>query len=69
MDDAAFRDTFRGTAMSRAKRAGLARNAALVLGNRGEVAAAPALREALTDPDVGVRKAAVWALARLHHWP
>ena len=44
MDDAAFRARFRGSAMSRAKRAGLARNAALLLGNRGDRAAAPALQ-------------------------
>jgi epoxyqueuosine reductase len=65
MDEAAFRARFRGSAMSRAKRAGLARNAALVLGNRGDRAAEPALRRALDDPDSGVRSAAAWALARL----
>jgi epoxyqueuosine reductase len=65
LDDAAFRARFRGTAISRAKRAGLARNAALMLGNRGERAAAPALRRALADPDEGVRRAAAWALDRL----
>ena len=64
MDDAAFRARFRGSAMSRAKRAGLARNAALLLGNRGDRAAAPALRRALSDPDEGVRRAAAWALSR-----
>jgi epoxyqueuosine reductase len=65
MDEAAFRARFRGSAMSRAKRAGLARNAALLLGNRGDRAAEPALRRALDDPDPGVRSAAAWALARL----
>ncbi len=65
LDDAAFRARFGGSAMSRARRAGLARNAALVLGNRGEGAAAPALRRALADPDEGVRRAAAWALDRL----
>jgi len=65
MDEAAFRARFRGSAMSRARRAGLARNAALVLGNRGDRAAVPALRRALDDPDPGVRSAAAWALARL----
>jgi epoxyqueuosine reductase len=64
MDEAAFRARFRGTALSRAKRAGVARNAALILGNRGERDAAPALRQALDDPDEGVRKAAAWALTR-----
>ena len=65
MDEATFRARFRGSAMSRARRAGLARNAALMLGNRGDRAAAPALRRALDDPDAGVRSAAAWALARL----
>jgi epoxyqueuosine reductase len=65
MDEAAFRARFRGSAMSRARRAGLARNAALVLGNRGDRAAVPALRRALDDPDPSVRSAAAWALARL----
>jgi epoxyqueuosine reductase len=65
MDEPAFRARFRGSAMSRAKRAGLARNAALMLGNRGDRAAEPALRRALHDVDEGVRRAAEWALARL----
>jgi epoxyqueuosine reductase len=65
MDDGAFRARFGDSAMSRAKRAGLARNAALVLGNRGERSAAPALRRAAHDTDEGVRRAAAWALGRL----
>jgi epoxyqueuosine reductase len=65
MDEAAFRARFRRSAMSRARRAGLARNAALLLGNRGDRAAAPALRRALHDADEGVRRAAAWAIARL----
>ena len=65
MDDAAFRARFRGSAMSRARRAGLARNAALMLGHRGDRAAVPPLRRALRDPDPGVRRAAEWALAQL----
>ena len=69
MDDAAFRVRFRGSAMRRARRAGLARNAALMLGHRGERAAVPALQRALQDPDEGVRRAAAWALARLDSAP
>ena len=69
LDDAAFRQRFRGSAMSRAKRAGLARNAALMLGNRGDRSAAPALRRALGDADEGVRRAAAWALDRLGESP
>jgi epoxyqueuosine reductase len=34
MDDSGFRDTFRGSPMKRAKRAGLERNARVVLENR-----------------------------------
>jgi epoxyqueuosine reductase len=65
MDDEEFRVRFRGTAMRRARRAGLARNAALILGNRRDPSAAPALRRALSDADEGVRRAAAWALAQL----
>src|SRR6185503_2623744 len=69
LDDETFRARFRGTAPFRAKRAGLARNAALILGNRGEREAVPALRRALEDPDEGVRDAAAWALRRLDDAP
>ena len=61
----AFRARFRGSAMSRAKRAGLLRNAALVLGNRGDVGAVPALARALEDDEPSVREAAAWALGRI----
>ena len=60
-----FRRRFRGTALTRAKRRGLLRNAALALGNRGDPAAIPALRRALSDPELLVREAAQWALDRL----
>ena len=39
-----FRRRFRGTALWRTRRRGLLRNAALILGNRGNPAALPALR-------------------------
>jgi epoxyqueuosine reductase len=65
MDDAAFRARFGGSAMSRARRAGLARNAALMLGHRGDRAAVSPLQRARQDPDAGVRRAAEWALAQL----
>ncbi|HEX9820658.1 MAG TPA: tRNA epoxyqueuosine(34) reductase QueG [Methylomirabilota bacterium] len=66
MDEAAFRARFRGSAMSRAKRAGLARNAALLLGNQRRREAAPLLARGLADPDDGVRRAAAWALERVN---
>jgi len=61
----AFRARFRGSAMTRAKRAGLLRNAALVLGNRRDREAVPALTRALDDDDATVREAAAWALSRI----
>jgi len=60
-----FRRRFRGTALMRAKRRGLARNAALVLGNHGEPSALPALEQALTDPEPIVREAAQWAIEQI----
>jgi epoxyqueuosine reductase len=66
LDDDAFRERFRRTAVWRTGRAGLARNAAVALGNAGDRAAAPALRRARDDdPDPVVREAADWALQRL----
>ena len=66
LDDDSFRARFRRTAVWRAGRAGLARNAAIALGNAGDRAAAPALRRAQSeDPDPTVRDAAAWALERL----
>ena len=65
LDEGSFRDRFRRTALWRARRSGLLRNAAIVLGNRRDPAAAPALRAALADHDPVVRDAAAWALSRL----
>jgi epoxyqueuosine reductase len=60
-----FRLRFRGTALMRTKRSGLRRNAAIILGNRGNPAALPALRGAANDPDEVVRDAAQWAIAEI----
>lgn len=56
---------FTGTAMRRATRSGLRRNAAVVLGNRGDESALPALARALEDEDAIVRGHAAWAIGRL----
>lgn len=64
LDDAGFRTRFRGTPLWRAKRRGLVRSAALVLGNRPDPASADALIAALADADAVVREAAAWALGR-----
>jgi epoxyqueuosine reductase len=60
-----FRRRFRGTALTRAKRRGLLRNAAIALGNSGDPRAVPVLVEALGDEEPLVRGAAAWALGRL----
>lgn len=60
-----FRQRFRGTALMRTKRRGLLRNAALILGNRGDPAALPALERALQDAEPLVREAAQWAIERI----
>jgi epoxyqueuosine reductase len=54
---------FGTSAMARAKRRGLARNAAVALGNRRDPATIPALQAASRDdPDPMVREHAAWAL-------
>jgi epoxyqueuosine reductase len=65
MDDATYRATFKGSPMKRAKRRGLARNAAVVLGNIGRADDVPVLVQALQDPEPTVRAHAVWALGSI----
>ena len=65
MDEARYEAEFTGTAMRRATRSGLRRNAAVVLGNRGDERALPALAEALADDDPVVRGHAAWAIGRI----
>ncbi len=65
LDEPGFRTRFRDSAIGRAKRRGLVRNAALTVGSRRERTAAPALRRLLADEDAVVRRAAAWALARI----
>jgi len=63
LSESAFRERFRPTAVRRAKRAGLARNVAIALGNTRNPAAVAALSEALHhDPAPLVRAHAAWAL-------
>jgi epoxyqueuosine reductase len=55
-----------GTPLHRAGPEGIARNAAIVLGNRGDRASLPALaKTAETHDDPTVRDAAAWAIERL----
>src|SRR5216117_1071392 len=65
LDEPGFRARFRKTAVARAKRRGLLRNAAVALGNSGNPDAVPVLAAALADPEPLVRGHAAWALGRL----
>jgi len=69
LDDDGFRARFRDTPLWRARRAGLARNAAVALGNLGDPAAITALERALSDPEPLVAEHAAWALERLSRRP
>lgn len=64
LDDAAFRHRFRDTPLWRAKRRGMLRSAALVLGNQQPREAIGALVRGLNDAEPLVRGACAWALGR-----
>jgi len=66
LDEEAWRKRFGRSAMTRAKRRGLARNAAVVLGNRRDPKDIPALIAARDrDADPVVREHAAWALSQI----
>ena len=65
LDDAAFRDYFRGSPIKRIGRDRFVRNVLIALGNSGDAALAEAVAPRLADDSALVRGAAVWALARL----
>lgn len=65
LDEEGFRQRFRATALKRAKRGGLLRNAAIVLGNQGNAGALPVLQQASQDDDPTVAEAAQWAIAQI----
>jgi epoxyqueuosine reductase len=65
MDDEQFRTAFRNSPIKRAKRRGLARNAAVVLGNIGDERDVASVAAALDDPEPLVRGHAAWALDRI----
>ena len=65
MTDAGHAERLKGSPMKRAKRRGLARNAAVVLGNIGQVEDVPVLEAALHDPEPFVVEHAAWAIERI----
>ncbi|MEM6691127.1 MAG: tRNA epoxyqueuosine(34) reductase QueG [Planctomycetota bacterium] len=62
MSDDEFRKRFRKTPLWRTGRVGMARNAAIVLGNSGDEGATGTLVHGLSDDSAIVREACVWAL-------
>jgi epoxyqueuosine reductase len=66
-DESEWRALLKGTALSRAKKSGLLRNAALVLGSRRLPEAVAVLATRLDDPqeDAVVRASAAWALGQI----
>ncbi len=65
MSEAEYRMRFRSTAISRAKWNGLRRNAAIVLGNCGNVTALAMLKERADDEDETIKEAMEWAIRRI----
>ena len=65
MSEETYRKKFKASPMKRAKRRGLARNAAVMLGNVGDKRDVPALLVARNDSDSVVREHAEWALAKI----
>jgi len=60
-----FREKFRGSAVRRAKRSGLRRNAVIAMGNSGDRRFGPLLEKLKTDEDTIVAESAEWAAKRL----
>jgi epoxyqueuosine reductase len=65
LDDEAFRRRFRHTPLWRARRRGILRNAAIILGNQHASAAIPALIRGVNDPEPLIRGASAWALGQI----
>jgi epoxyqueuosine reductase len=63
LDEQGFRQRYAKSAIKRAKRRGLLRNAAIALGNSGNPAAVPLLARSLAEePEALIRAHAAWAL-------
>ncbi len=60
-----FREKFRGSAVRRAKRSGLRRNAVIAMGNSADRRFGPLLEKLKADEDAVVAESAEWAAKRL----
>ncbi len=65
MDEPAYRATFRGSPVKRAKFSGLKRNVAVAMGNSGNKEFIPLLKKMAFDADAVVVEHARWALKKL----
>jgi len=65
LDEAGFKERFRHSPLWRAKRRGILRNAAIVLGNQRSRQAIPALTRGLKDEEAIVGEACAWALGAI----
>ncbi|HEU5297895.1 MAG TPA: 4Fe-4S double cluster binding domain-containing protein, partial [bacterium] len=65
IDERTYQERFRRSAVKRAKRQGIRRNAAVALGNLRDPRAVEPLARALSDEDPIVRGHAAWALGRI----
>mgnify|MGYP005845621863 CR=1 FL=1 len=65
LDDAAFRDLFRGSPIKRTGRSRFVRNVLIAIGNSGDKDLAETAETLLTDSSPLVRAMAVWALGEL----
>ncbi len=65
IDDAQFRELFRGSPIKRLKRRGLLRNVCVALGNTGTAEDLPALEAAADDAEPLIAEHAAWALGQI----
>ena len=65
LDDAAFRQRFKGTAVKRIGRDRFVRNVAYAIGNAGDPSLEGPARHLASDPDPVVAEAGAWALTRI----
>lgn len=65
LDEAGYREVFRGSPVKRAKYSGLKRNVAIAMGNSGNRDFIPDLERLAADPDPVVAGHARWALEKL----
>ena len=65
LDDARFRELFRGSPIKRIKRRGFLRNVCVALGNVGDLSDLPALEQAAADVEPLVAEHATWAMAQI----